>query len=136
VTVQQGLYRCAVAWGAVTDPKLMLQEESPGGRKSDAQRYWRRFMGADAPGGGDLDAVSPLHLAARTDAPVLVMYGRDDTVVSPDQSKAMIKALKAAAKPVEIAVMPGEDHWLSKGATRTAMLEAAVDFVQKHNPAD
>jgi dipeptidyl aminopeptidase/acylaminoacyl peptidase len=48
----------------------------------------------------------------------------------------MADALKKAGKPVEVQVMPGEDHWLSRGATRTAMLQAAVAFVEKHNPPD
>jgi dipeptidyl aminopeptidase/acylaminoacyl peptidase len=64
------------------------------------------------------------------------MYGKDDTVVSPTQSQEMIEALKRAGKPYEVQVMAGEDHWLSKGATRTAMLQAAVAFVQKYDPAE
>jgi hypothetical protein len=59
-----------------------------------------------------------------------------DTVVPPQQSIEMADALKKAGKPFEIQVMPGEDHWLSRGATRTGMLKAAVDFVEKHNPPD
>ena len=33
-------------------------------------------------------------------------------------------------------VLKDEDHWLSRGATRNQMLQAAVAFVQKYNPAD
>jgi dipeptidyl aminopeptidase/acylaminoacyl peptidase len=138
VTVQQGLYRCAVSWGGVTDlPAMLLTEyRASGSSKSDATRYWRRFMGADGPGKRDLNAVSPAKLAARADAPILLMYGHDDTVVKPTQSLEMADALKKAGKPYELQVMPGEDHWLSRGATRLAMLRAAVAFVEKHNPAD
>jgi hypothetical protein len=32
--------------------------------------------------------------------------------------------------------LPGEDHHLSRETTRQAMLNAAVAFVQKYNPAD
>ena len=138
VTVQQGLYRCAVSWGGVTDLPLMLHAtvRAGGSSKNDATRYWRRFMGADGADSGGLDAVSPVKLAARADAPILLMYGRDDTVVSPNQSVEMADALKKAGKTYELEVMPGEDHWLSRGATRVAMLRAAVAFVQKYNPAD
>ena len=31
--------------------------------------------------------------------------------------------------------MKGEDHWLSKEASRQAMLSSAVAFVEKNNPA-
>jgi len=138
VTVQQGLYRCAVSWGGVSDLRAMLQAEALGGRSSntDSTRYWRRFMGADGPNGGALDTVSPAKLAGRADAPILLMYGHDDTVVPPSQSIEMGEALKRAGKPYEFQVMQGEDHWLSRGATRVAMLSAAVAFVEKYNPAD
>ncbi|HWD66781.1 MAG TPA: alpha/beta fold hydrolase [Caulobacteraceae bacterium] len=137
VTVQQGLYRCAVSWGGVADLPVMLRTEyrESGSTQTDVTRYWRRFMGADEPN-ADLDSLSPAKLAARADAPILVMYGKDDTVVSPTQSQEMIEALKRAGKPYEVQVMAGEDHWLSKGATRTAMLQAAVAFVQKYDPAE
>ena len=44
------------------------------------------------------------------------------------------KALKSAGKPVELVELDGEDHWLSRGATRLAMLKAAVAFLEKNNP--
>jgi hypothetical protein len=28
----------------------------------------------------------------------------------------------------------GEDHWLSRAATRTQMIKAAVDFVMRNDP--
>jgi dipeptidyl aminopeptidase/acylaminoacyl peptidase len=137
VTVQQGLYRCAVSWGGVTDLPMMLRADyrAAGWKQTDVTRYWRRFMGADGPNGGSLDEVSPARLAARADAPVLIMYGKDDTVVPPMQSLEMIAALKKAGKPYQVQVMAGEDHWLSRGATRISMLKAAVDFVETYDPA-
>jgi|TARA_Y100000310_G_scaffold15337_1_gene15388 dipeptidyl aminopeptidase/acylaminoacyl peptidase len=48
----------------------------------------------------------------------------------------MADALKDAGKPFELVTLQGEDHWLSLSSTRLQMLEAAVGFVEKHNPAD
>ena len=93
-------------------------------------------MGGDDPKSADLNAISPAKLADRADAPILLMYGRDDTVVSPTQSVEMADALKKAGKTYELQAMQGEDHWLSQSATRIAMLRAAVAFVQKYNPSD
>ncbi len=59
-----------------------------------------------------------------------------DSVVDIAQSQAMAKALQKAGKPVQFVVLDGEDHWLSGEATRTAMLKAMVDFVEKYNPPD
>jgi dipeptidyl aminopeptidase/acylaminoacyl peptidase len=82
----------------------------------------------------NLDAISPLALAARADAPILLIHGKDDTVVPISQSESMERALKRAGKPVDFVVMENEDHWLSRGETRTEMLKSAVDFVEKYNP--
>jgi len=47
----------------------------------------------------------------------------------------MESALKRAGKPHEMIVLNGEDHWLSREETRKVMLRAAVEFVEKYNPA-
>jgi dipeptidyl aminopeptidase/acylaminoacyl peptidase len=67
---------------------------------------------------------------------VLLIHGKDDTVVHYEQSTDMVHALKSASKVVEFVTLPGEDHWLSKSATRLTMLQASLDFVEKYNPAD
>jgi dienelactone hydrolase len=137
VTVQQGLYRCAVAVGGVSDLNDMLAWDSKRyGSTSEAMRIERKQLGVRGDGDGGLNAYSPRRLAAKADAPILLIYGKDDTVVSTDQSRYMADALRHAGKPVEVLQLPAEDHWLSKASTRTAMLEASVAFVQKNNPPD
>lgn len=81
-------------------------------------------------------AVSPRRHAAQADTPVLLIHGKDDTVVPFRQSEAMASALRSASKPVEMVVMLKEDHWLSHPETRKQMLEACVAFVLAHNPPD
>jgi dipeptidyl aminopeptidase/acylaminoacyl peptidase len=66
--------------------------------------------------------------------PVLLIHGRDDTVVPISQSRRMANAMQAAGKPVELVELPGEDHWLSRGETRLKMLQATVAFLEKNNP--
>jgi dipeptidyl aminopeptidase/acylaminoacyl peptidase len=75
------------------------------------------------------------HVNAVT-APVLLIHGKDDTVVPYEQSDVMADALKHAGKTVELVTLKHEDHWLSRSATRQQMLEASVAFLQKYNPAD
>ena len=53
-----------------------------------------------------------------------------------ENARQSADALRRAGKPVEFVTLPGEDHWLSKSETRLAMLQAARDFVTKHNPPD
>ena len=137
VTLQRGLYRCAVSVAGVADPEAMLNYASQeAGYASSVTRYWRKFMGASGFSDAGISAISPVRHATEADAPILLIHGKDDTVVPIDESLSMERALKAAGKPVELVVMKGEDHWLSSGATRTMMLEAAVAFVEKYNPPD
>jgi dipeptidyl aminopeptidase/acylaminoacyl peptidase len=99
-------------------------------------RYWRSFMGANATFGGDIAGISPVNLAARADAPILLIHGRDDTVVPFDESVGMADALRRAGKPVEFIPLDGADHHFLKEDTRIAMAKASVAFVEKYNPPD
>ena len=79
-------------------------------------------------------SASPTSFAKRADAPILLIHGKDDTVVPIEQSERMSSALKGAGKPVELIELAGQDHWLTREDTRTATLKASVAFVEMHNP--
>jgi dipeptidyl aminopeptidase/acylaminoacyl peptidase len=81
-----------------------------------------------------LDAVSPIEHVKAVAGPVLLIHGRDDTVVPYDQSEAMASALKHAGKSVSLVTLKNEDHWLSRSATRLQMLQATVEFLRANNP--
>jgi dipeptidyl aminopeptidase/acylaminoacyl peptidase len=135
VTVQQGLYRCAVSVGGISDLNMMLGYDAERfGENSAALRYTRRFLGVTGNSSSSLDPLSPRKLARRADAPILLIFGKDDSVVSINQSRDFADALKSAGKPYEMVVLADEDHWLSREATRTKMLQAAVAFVEKYDP--
>jgi dipeptidyl aminopeptidase/acylaminoacyl peptidase len=136
VTVQQGLYRCAVSVAGPSDLPAFIGWRRRGfGSKSESVRYFREAIGVDDEGGDAATGrISPAALAARADAPVLLIHGVDDTVVPIAQSETMATALTGAGKPVEFIRMKGEDHWLSRDATRTEMLKASVAFVKRFNP--
>ncbi len=131
VTLQQGLYRCAVSVAGVSDlPGLYRYDMDATGRSSTFKRNWEDDIGS----GPELKAISPADNAVAADAPVMLVHGKDDTVVPFDQSKAMERALRRNGKGVELVVLKGEDHYLSREETRLAMLKAAVGFVERHNP--
>ena len=137
VTLQKGVYRCAVSVAGPADfRKFFAWQTERHGYKSDATRYWRAVLGADQEGDAVMASLSPALAAAQADAPILLIHGKDDTVVPIEQSESMATALKRAGKPYDYLIMKGEDHWLSREDTRIAMLKAAVAFVQKYNPAE
>ncbi|RZK01275.1 MAG: S9 family peptidase [Novosphingobium sp.] len=133
VTLQNGLYRCAVAVAPVSDlADLYSKQNSASGDNLMVRAQLIESLGSPA----GFNAVSPRRAADKADAPILLIHGKDDTVVGFDQSTAMAGALKRADKPHELVVLRQEDHWLSRPETRKQMLEAAMRFVTQHNPAD
>lgn len=132
VTLQKGIYRCAASVAGISDlARMVATENRESGANATLMRVLRQELGA----GRDLRDASPIRFADVADAPVLLVHGKDDTVVDYDQSADMAKALQRAGKSVEFVTLAGEDHWLSRSDSRLAMLEAVVAFVEKHNPA-
>jgi len=138
VTVQQGLYRCAVSVGGVSDPADLIRrvDDIRTGQLHAVARYWKAYMGASSWNDPIFDAISPVRLARQADAPVLLIHGKDDTVVPIDQSREMAQALNSAGHVASLVELDGEDHWLSRSATRQQMLETTMTFVEKYNPAN
>ena len=128
-----GVYRCAASVAGVTDLRRFV-DWSKGRSGRSAFRYWTRFMGAEDARDPKLAEISPAAQAGKVAIPVLLVHGRDDTVVPLEQSRIMADALRDAGKPVELVVQPGADHWLSRGETRLQTLTSVVAFLEKHNP--
>jgi len=103
--------------------------------KNEFTRYWDRFLGVAGPDDPRLEAISPIDHVAPVTVPVLLIHGRDDTVVPYAQSKEMAEALQRAGKSVQLVSLAHEDHWLSHGATREQMLQEVVSFLEQYDPA-
>jgi dipeptidyl aminopeptidase/acylaminoacyl peptidase len=134
VTLDPGVYRCAISVAGISDLKRMLNAVEPDA--GSERRYWNRFIGVAGPSDPLLQQLSPIKHVDAITAPVLLIHGRDDTVVQFDQSTAMLDAMKHAKKDVEMVTLKHEDHWLSSSETRLQMLQASVEFLRAHNPPD
>jgi len=139
VSLDPGVYRCAVAVAGLSDIPRMLnwvnaRQLSSGANR--AQRYWDRFMGVRGPSDPAADAISPVKHVDAISVPVLLIHGKDDTVVPFEQSQVMYDALRNAHKQAELVPLKAEDHWLSRSATRLQTLQASVAFLHAHNPPD
>jgi len=138
VTLDPGVYRCAVSVAGPSDLKRLLNwvNENHSSDNNITQRYWDRYMGVNGPNDPVLDQISPIkHIDAVT-VPVLLIHGKDDTVVPFEQSAVMFDALRRAHKDVELVVLKHEDHWLTHGETRLQMLQASVAFLRAHDPPE
>jgi dipeptidyl aminopeptidase/acylaminoacyl peptidase len=134
-TLQPDVYRCAVSVAGLGDLGR-FRSWVKDLRSHRTLRYWDRFMGLAEHDDKSMKDISPIEHVAAVKAPVLLIHGKDDTVVPFEQSEVMEKALKKAGKQVEFVTLNHEDHWLSRSATRLQMLEATVDFLKKNNPPD
>jgi dipeptidyl aminopeptidase/acylaminoacyl peptidase len=134
-TLDTGVYRCAVD---VSGPSEMTKFVAWAKDQSDisTQRYWTRYMGADGLKDPHLEAISPADHADKATVPILIIHGKDDTVVPFEQSQMMADALTKAGHPPQLVILKHEDHWLSHGDTRLQMLQAVMDFLKRNNPAD
>jgi dipeptidyl aminopeptidase/acylaminoacyl peptidase len=138
VTLQQGLYRCAVGRDGMYDLPAydyLVRSLSPTDERQT--RFKRSAMGPVD--GQDLAAISPARHAAQADAPVMIVYAEAAEEGWTTQSKKMEKALKQAGKPVEVFMDPDParlkpDEHRPDDAAQKALLAAVVAFVEKNNP--
>jgi dipeptidyl aminopeptidase/acylaminoacyl peptidase len=133
VTVESNVYRCAVSVAGISDLKR-FRKWTGATEMGWNQRYWDRFIGTSDQNDPALLAISPIEHVNAVSVPVLLIHGRDDTVVPFEQSDVMLSALKRAGKCVSLVTMKHEDHWLSHSDTRLQMLQATVDFLKANNP--
>lgn len=126
------LYACAVSISGVTDLPALMRETVPiyGGALSTTLSSWKARIGT--PNDSNLAAKSPINSVKSIKVPVLIIYGTGDGVVPNEQSERMAHALKSAGKSVTVAILNGEDHWLSRTDTRVQVLKELDAFLGKH----
>ena len=133
-TMHPEAYKCAASIAGVADLGLLLEQLwRTSGDDSAGIGELRAMLGAADK--GKLNATSPALLVSKATAPILLIHGDQDTIVAPQQSQVMANALKAAGKPVEYVVLAGENHYMTRSATRTQMLQALETFLAKQLPA-
>ena len=82
---------------------------------------------------------SPIHHVDQLSAPILLLQGRDDKVVPPEQAEAMADAARSAGLPVALLLFDGEGHGFRRADTIKASLEAQLYFLSRifgFSPAD
>jgi dipeptidyl aminopeptidase/acylaminoacyl peptidase len=129
-TMTPDLYACSVSVNGVADLAAMIGRSARW--SEEAEDYWDRRIGSRFRDREAIDQASPAKIADRAGAPILLIHGKDDTVVPISQSILMRDALKAAGKPFEYVELDGEDHWLSSGKMRTEMLARSIEFIDRH----
>jgi dipeptidyl aminopeptidase/acylaminoacyl peptidase len=71
---------------------------------------------------------SPIHHTGSLTRPMIFFQGLDDKVVPPQQSEAMVEALRARGVPVAYITLEGEGHGFRKADSVVRTLEAELVF--------
>ena len=71
---------------------------------------------------------SPLYHADRLSKPVIFFQGDEDAVVPPNQTEAMVEALRRKGNPVGYFLFTGEQHGFRKSANIQRCLDAELAF--------
>jgi dipeptidyl aminopeptidase/acylaminoacyl peptidase len=129
------LYRCGVAWVAVTDPFLYL--EGSWWISDDISRSGRRYslpqMVGDAKADADmLTSVSPLAQADRILAPLLLAFGEADQRVPLAHGKRLRDALQKAGRDPLWVVYADEGHSWRLPQTRADFARRMERFLAEH----
>ena len=119
------LYRCGVAWVAVTDPRLMFSSSWLNDISEESKKYeLRTLIGDPDKDAAMLKAAAPVELAARIKAPVMLAFGESDRRVPLEHGTLMRDALRAAGNDPEWIVYADEGHgWLR--------IESRIDFANR-----
>lgn len=125
------LYRCAISFAGVTDWPAMFNK-SDAAEYKDAKRYWREQIGDPKDDAAMLAAISPINFADKITAPVLLIQGKDDRRVPPDQAKRMSAALEKTGHKPELLLISGLGHTLGREKQRLVIFKAVVDFLEKN----
>ena len=127
------LYRCGVAWVAVTDPRLMFEEIWVSDVGRDVREFsYTTMIGDPNKDAAMLRAASPVERAGEIKAPILMAFGIQDRRVPIDHGKRMRSAMRAAGQDPEILFYEGEGHGWFKVDTRIDFWSHVEKFLDKN----
>jgi dipeptidyl aminopeptidase/acylaminoacyl peptidase len=124
------LYQCAIGYVGVYDLELMYESGDIPGSKSGID-YLKKAVGEDR---ADLRARSPVHMADRIEAPVLLLHGKDDGRVDFAHAKRMRAALDKHRKKYEWLTFGNEGHGVYDENARRQAYDKILDFLNRHLP--
>ena len=135
VTIQHGLYRCAISVGGYSDVfEAIFAVEDPSQSVNGTSRYLRALAGPAPVLGGENSAISPLRQAEYADAPILLIDNPNDPGDEVQQNDAMAVALGRAGKTFSRLSVSYAGNEIVDAPSRVTSMTAIVDFIEKYNP--
>jgi dipeptidyl aminopeptidase/acylaminoacyl peptidase len=125
------LYRCAVAFAAVTDIELMYSISW-----SDFSEDWKRYgmpvlVGDRLVDAEQLAATSPLRQVGRIKIPILLAHGGEDRRVPLEHSRRFRSRAEEAGVKVEYVFYPDEPHGFRRPANEADFWQRVDVFLSQ-----
>ena len=83
-----------------------------------------------------LKRASPAENAAKVTKPVLLLHGKHDEIVQPDQSELMKKALDREGKTVRYVTLEDSDHSYMSEEDELTYYTEILSFLETHLPVN
>jgi len=133
------LFRCGIAWVAITDLQLLVK--GSWWVDDDTSDLSRKYTIPETIGDSEKDAEmlamnSPVLLANRIKAPLLLAFGEADRRVPLAHGNRMREALQNANQEPEWVTYPGEGHSWAMMKTRIDFAQRVEKFLAKHLPLE
>jgi len=125
------LYRCGISFAGVTD-WVAIYDDSDVADYKESKRHWREQIGDPSKDKAVLQAISPVSFADKITAPVLIMQGKQDKRVPPDQARRMIAALEQAGRKPQSLFLSEVGHNYGDQRKKAEIFKAMVDFLEKN----
>lgn len=126
------MYRCGIAWVAVTDPRLLFELSYSDVSEAAKAYTLRELIGDPKADAAALAAVAPVELADKLKAPLLLAFGGEDVRVPIAHGNRMRSALRAAGNEPEWLVYPTEGHGWFEEKNRYDWARRMEAFLAKH----
>jgi dipeptidyl aminopeptidase/acylaminoacyl peptidase len=127
------LYRCGIAWVAVTDPRLMFELRGLSDIPEEAKNHELRDLIGDPKADAKMLAeVAPVELASKITRPLLLAMGEDDVRVPLTHGTRMRAALQAAGHDPEWVVYAKEGHGWFDPKNRYDWARRMETFLARH----
>jgi dipeptidyl aminopeptidase/acylaminoacyl peptidase len=128
------LYKCAINYVGVTDLPMHLTASWTDFYRSDFAAFSYKHMLGDVDKDSErLKATSPVNLASRIKAPVMMAYGARDVRVVPEHGTGMKSALERAGNAPEVWMMvDGEGHGFQRLDNQVMFYGAMEKFLDRH----
>lgn len=132
VTFAPDRFKCAVSFAGVFDWEKLVEQDRFLRNRRALRDFRRRYVGDPKDEAARFEAMSPINHVANIRVPLLLVHGTDDRVVDEEQTRNLVRALKANGIVYETLFFRDEGHGLSKPANATKFLERLEQFLAAH----